>query len=175
MEKIYLISNLALWIIVIIQLIFLYLLTKSLALFIDKFHKKTETSTESNLLVKKGDNIPVFSAKDQWNNKINSLYFNGVVTKLLFLSDTCGTCIDVLKQLSQKSSTDYLVIKDNNDKSSLYLDDKEHKFPIVRSTEIMKMFGIKKVPLLVFLDKDGIINSTAEISDSSNLNLLFDN
>ncbi|OMF60469.1 hypothetical protein MKY66_02260 [Paenibacillus sp. FSL R5-0766] len=176
MERFFIISNISLWIIVLIQLVFMYLLTKSMVSFINKFQETAPVdSTAVDVIL--GEQVPVFKGKDQRGNIFDSLKIqNSSITKLLFLSDECGTCNEVLDRLSNiPDPNKYLVIKrDINKDIPLTLSDKEQRHPIIRSTKVMNIFGVKKVPLFITLDKNGVIQGIDELKDANNLDNLLE-
>lgn len=73
---------------------------------------------ESNLLRggEVGDVLPLFKVRDQMGKKITSEKITGSITKLIFLSDTCGFCFEVLQHLANKPSIkNHLVFKSDED------------------------------------------------------------
>ncbi|MNO12391.1 hypothetical protein D3C76_20010 [compost metagenome] len=168
----YLISNIGLWIAVLIELVFILLLSRTLVAFINKFQKSIPSNNEQ-AKVKVGDHLPIFKGKDQQNNVIDSLQMPSVITKLLFLSDTCGTCIETQKYLEDLTSfEDLLVIKSGSDKD-VRTDDKQYNYKIVRSSTIMENFGIERVPTIITLDANGIVQKIGEIPDINTLESFF--
>lgn len=102
---------------------------------------------------------------------ISSDKFLGNITKLIFLSDHCGSCFQVLDKLEEQTLiNNYLVIKSDKSKdSSLDIDDRKYKFSIVRSTKIMNIFGIEKVPTLLSFNQKGTVEDITELKDLNNL------
>ncbi|MEK4513145.1 hypothetical protein EJP82_22645 [Paenibacillus anaericanus] len=128
---------------------------------------------ESNLLRggEVGDVLPLFKVRDQMGKKITSEKITGSITKLIFLSDTCGFCFEVLQHLANKPSIkNHLVFKSDED---TYLKtghkDFHFMFPIVRSTEVVDLFGVKRVPTILTLGPTGIIERIDEVAEIEDL------
>ncbi|WP_410770611.1 TlpA family protein disulfide reductase [Fontibacillus sp. BL9] len=118
-----------------------------------------------------GDFLPLFKGRDQTGRKVKSEELPGRVSKLIFLSDSCGSCIEVLKQLASHSQKNhFLVLKsDPEPYSDADLGDISYKFPILRSSKIVEMFGIQRVPTVVTVNAEGRIQSVDELADPGQL------
>lgn len=166
MNTILMVSNILLWVFLGIILVFIYLLTRIFVTHINNFNEDT---------VKKAlnidDKLPSFKAKDQRGGLISSDQIIGSVTKLIFLSDHCGSCYQVLDKLQHGTGRqNYLVLKPDRPKdSSLNINDKQYNFPLIRSTRLMNSFGIEKVPLIVSINQGGIITEIHELKDTEEL------
>ncbi|WP_147273859.1 TlpA family protein disulfide reductase [Fontibacillus phaseoli] len=103
--------------------------------------------------------------------KVRSETFPGRVSKLIFLSDSCGSCIEVLNQLANYSlSNHFLVLKsDPEPYSDADLEDISYKFPIFRSSKIVEMFGIQRVPTILTINAEGRIERVDELADPEQL------
>ncbi|MDQ0089830.1 hypothetical protein J2T12_003243 [Paenibacillus anaericanus] len=65
---------------------------------------------------KVGNVLPLFKVRDQIGKKITTEKITGSISKLIFLSDTCGFCFEVLQHLANKLSIkNYLVFKNDED------------------------------------------------------------
>ncbi|MNW56706.1 hypothetical protein D3C74_344380 [compost metagenome] len=64
----------------------------------------------------------------------------------------------------------YLVFKSDDD---TYFNESHkdyyYKFPIIRSTKVVDLFGIRKVPTVLTVSSTGIIEQIYEVSDIENL------
>ncbi len=120
---------------------------------------------------KVGDFLPLFKGRDQMGRKVKSEELPGRVSKLIFLSDSCGSCVEVLKQLSGYPQRNHcLVLKgDPEPYSDADLGDISYKFPILRSSKIIEMFGIQRVPTVVTVNAEGRIESVDELADPGQL------
>lgn len=118
-----------------------------------------------------GDFLPLFKARDQMGRKVRSELLPGRVSKLIFLSDSCGSCIEVLKQLESHSQrNDFLVLKsDPEPYSDADLGDISYDFPILRSSKVVEMFGIQRVPTVVTVTEEGRIERVDELADPGQL------
>lgn len=158
-----------LWVLVLIQFLFLYLLTRTFVKFTEKFKITDGNKT------KIGDEIPKTSAKDQYGNSINSIDIKRTFSKLIFLSDSCGSCIKISEDLDQLSESEsFLVVKENkNKKSSLNLNDQEHQFPIIRSSTVFHAYGVKQVPTIISISSEGrILNIDYSINTNDFLKIM---
>lgn len=140
---------------------------------------QTAEPAESNLPRggKVGDVLPLFKVRDQMGKKITSEKITGSITKLIFLSDTCGFCFEVLQYLANKPSIkNYLVIKSAED---TYLKaghkDLHYMFPIIRATEVVDLFEIKRVPTILTLGPTGIIERIDEVAEIEDLFIYLEN
>ncbi|MNW41599.1 hypothetical protein D3C74_187430 [compost metagenome] len=124
-----------------------------------------------------GNLLPLFKVRDQFGKKIISEKVPGKVTKLVFLSDTCGLCFEVLQMLANQSGGyNYLVFKGDEDTyPNVSHKDLHYNFPIIRSTKVVDLFGIKRVPTIVTLDSTGIIERVDEVADIENLFCYLEN
>lgn len=118
-----------------------------------------------------GDSLPLFKGRDQMGKKVRSELLPGRVSKLIFLSDSCGSCIEVLKRLASHSQrNDFLVLKsDPEPDSDADLGDTSYDFPILRSSKVVEMFGIQRVPTVVTVTAEGRIERVDELADPGQL------
>lgn len=118
-----------------------------------------------------GDFLPLFKGRDQMGRKVTSEKLPGRISKLIFLSDSCGSCIEVLRQLAGLSqASHFLVLKsDPEPYSDVDLEDISYKFPIFRSSKVIEMFGIQRVPTVVTVNAEGRIESVDELADPGQL------
>ncbi|WP_334076810.1 hypothetical protein [Paenibacillus sanfengchensis] len=118
-----------------------------------------------------GDFLPLFKGRDQMGRKVRSETFPGRITKLIFLSDSCASCIEVLKRLDHSPRNKHcLVIKgDPEPYSNADLEDISYDFPIFRSTKVVAMFGIQRVPTIVTVSAEGRIERVDELTDPGQL------
>ncbi|MNW58205.1 hypothetical protein D3C74_360530 [compost metagenome] len=124
-----------------------------------------------------GDLLPLFKVRDQFGKKIISERIPGKISKLIFLSDTCGLCYEVLQMLANQPSVhNYLVFKGDEDTyTNVSQKDFHYKFPIIRSSKVVDLFGIKRVPTILTVDSVGIIERIDEVADIENLFGYLDN
>lgn len=118
-----------------------------------------------------GESLPSFKVRDQFGKKIISERIPSTITKLIFLSDSCILCFEILHMLAYKSNIqNHLIFKsDENKYFNESHKDYHYKFPIIRSTKIFDLFGIKKVPVILTISPTGIIEQIDEISDMENI------
>lgn len=162
------ISNIILWILITIQFMFMFMLTKTFVDFTKNFSKDSYT-------IKVGDELPSLKARDQYDKYITLNDVKGKITKLIFLSDHCSTCFRVLDTLKQEpTATHFLVIKeDKRKKRALENDEQKYKFPILRSSKIISKLGIERVPTIVTINNNGIVSSIDELGDLDDLKTLI--
>lgn len=86
----------------------------------------------------------------------------------MFLSDECGTCVEVLKRMSLYTNlNDFLVIKSISFGDSL--SDIEYPISIIRSKKIIKLFGVVKVPTIMTVNDAGRVSGIDELTHMDNL------
>ncbi|GIO35262.1 hypothetical protein J41TS12_01230 [Paenibacillus antibioticophila] len=103
--------------------------------------------------------------------KVKSEELSGRVVKLIFLSDSCASCAEVLRQLANSSfNTYFLVFKSEPQPySDADLEDIRYPFPIIRSTRIMEMFEIRRMPTVVTANASGMIERVDELAEPEHL------
>ncbi|KZE39340.1 peroxiredoxin [Brevibacillus parabrevis] len=169
MEKALLVSNLLLWIVVLIQLALFVVFAKLVVRFLNGFQAKGETKVES-VTLQAGDKAPMFWEKDQ-HGVMQSLEKNeNKFTLLLFISETCGVCEKILKQLPQVELADRnLRIFVVSTTSLGPKEDLVKDFPLLKAGDLFQAYRIKALPTGVLISPDKHIVSTSEIPEINRL------
>ncbi|MEF2968192.1 hypothetical protein V3851_20380 [Paenibacillus sp. M1] len=125
---------------------------------------------------KVGDFLPLFKGRDQKGRKVKSEELPGRTVKLIFLSDSCASCAEVLRQLANTSfSTYFLVIKSEPEPySDADLEDIRYPFSIIRSSRIIELFEIRRMPTIVTANASGMIERVDELAEPERLASLIE-
>lgn len=156
MENTLLYSNIVLWGVVIVQTLFIFLLTKSITHFLNNF--RMEKTSSNSLTV--GQKAPLFKEVDERGQLIKLSDFNNSFTLLFFADDLCNMCKETFSLIKGKipQSTRVLIIADENPKiETLSTLINESNMFLIRSNDISINYQIKEVPTLFLLDTDGMI------------------
>ncbi|MGG4449943.1 redoxin domain-containing protein [Brevibacillus sp. HB1.4B] len=141
----------------LIQLVIILFFSKLLVDFLNRFRLSGKTIEDTSLIV--GDRAPLFREKDQTGNLVKLADNFGKKSVLLFISETCETCKDLIPYLSDITLINpYLkifVIVSN------YSKQKEYNIPdqisLIRSENIVKQYYIRTVPTMIMVDEKGYI------------------
>ncbi|HDR7431365.1 TPA: redoxin domain-containing protein [Bacillus toyonensis] len=109
MEQIYIVSNVLLWIILLIQLAFMIILTKLIINFLNRF------GVESSINLKKrtlnvGENSPYFKGKNQNGELVSLSKLLHSRTLLIFANPDCPSCYDIINNISNLREANLNVI-----------------------------------------------------------------
>ncbi|TRY23344.1 redoxin domain-containing protein [Brevibacillus sp. LEMMJ03] len=158
MNNFLIISNIALWVIVIVQLMIIYFFSKILIEFLNRFRLSGKRLEEATLAV--GDKAPLFRERDQVGKVVNLSDNFGKKAVILFLSETCDSCKDIFSNLSiiqlKNPNQKIYVIVSNYSKGKQY--DIPDQISLIRSDNIVKQYLIKTVPTMVIVDEQGYIS-----------------
>lgn len=149
-------SNIILWIVVIVQTLFIFLLTKSITHFLNNLRIE---KTNSNLLTV-GKKAPLFKEVDEKGSLIKLSDFNDSFTLLFFADDVCNICKETFALIKNKipDSMRLVIIADENPGiESLSTLVSENNMSLIRSNDIPINYQINEVPTLFLLDKYHVI------------------
>lgn len=125
--------------------------------------KKVKSADEFNLSRggEVGNLLPLFKVRDQFGKKIISEKIPGKIRKLIFLSDTCGLCFEVLQMLASKPGTqNYLASCGSNFFNKDYGDLFRTKYPNIEVkvtgawNDVQKVLKEQKPDILVLSYED---------------------
>lgn len=154
-------SNLLLWIVVFIQMGFLYYLAKLVAEFMNRIRLTNKGVTLNSLKV--GSRAPQFREKDHHGATIRLSGYNGL-TLLVFAQESCGTCKQIIPELSVvrkiKENIRTLVISKQPLSNIQQIPESVH---YIQSATIFENYQISKVPTVMLIDNDSMLISINEI------------
>ncbi|MED4572684.1 TlpA family protein disulfide reductase [Brevibacillus agri] len=161
MENIVITSNVLLWVVVFIQMGFLYFLAKMVAEFLNRIRLTNKGVTLNSLRV--GSKAPQFREKDQYGTTIKLSEHNGT-TLLLFAQESCGTCKSLIPELGLikklNDSIRILVISKQPFNNTLQIPENVH---YIHSAVVFENYLISKVPTVMLVDNDLTIISINDI------------
>lgn len=157
MENFLLISNILLWTVVIVLIVFMYLLTKLVVDFLNKFRLSNQTVQKNELGA--GQVAPIFRETDRQGNVVVLSENMGKNTYILFTSHTCGICKTIIPQIQTEEmnlgGSRFIIVSDNYD--STIKEPKNVNWII--SNGLMKAYFIEMVPTLVTVNQKGTVTS----------------
>jgi putative peptide zinc metalloprotease protein len=111
-----------------------------------------------------GTKAPDFTATDLAGNTFRLNDHRGKSVVLQFWSPNCSHCVDelpVLKEAYQTiatSSTTFMTVTyDSEVVTKAFVKDQNVTFPVIASTSLTDLYGIRSVPSIVIIDSNGII------------------
>lgn len=160
MQTFYLISNIALWVFVLLQVAVLYTLTKTLVQLVNRVQYKIMRNQLSQALtLKVGSRAPVFREPDQHGRMISLSDNGGLGTLLVLTVDNSPMCKELILRLPELRALQLplriCVIDDitpNGTPSEA--PDGLHYF---RSRLVYKSFHVKRAPFFVLVNEQGIV------------------
>lgn len=149
-------SNILLWVFMILQTVFIYLLTKSIVEFLNRF-KLEKANTK---LVTVGAKAPLFRELTENGEIIKLSDFNQRNTILFFAKATCNVCKTTLITLNNVISSSpvpmrlIIVTSESEEFDVNYHNDYTS---LVRSDSIIANYDVYDVPTIIIIDPNGII------------------
>lgn len=173
MDAFYLISNLALWGLVLVQGVILVVLMKTLVQYINRLQYKILLRKPVLFTVKVGDKAPVFREPNQKGEMISLTDNGGRSTLLVFTVDNSQLCKEIFPRLPEIHRLGLemrvCVIEDTvPNGTASEAPDSIHYF---RSFQVFKMFQIKRVPYFMLVNEDGYVVDADPISSYKELEL----
>lgn len=183
MSGIWLISYIALWVLVVILTVIVLGLTRQLGLIYLRL------GPEQNLLSTKeglelGTAVPVFEAEDAIHNrKVTQEDWKGSATILLFVSPTCSPCHELMPHLkefqqSRNSANKLVIVSQGEQKPSLEFIGKYDLAACLlvdQDGKLSEVFQVRATPYAYRLDKEGIIRKRGIVNNQAGLEELLDN
>lgn len=158
MSNILMYSNILLWLFMILQTVFIYLLTKSIVQFLNRF-KLEKANTK---LATVGAKAPLFRELSDNGEIIKLSDFNQKYTILFFAKDTCNVCKTTLVTLNKINLSlpvplRMIIVAPEQ------VEEKKLSYPLndyttlVRSDSIIANYEVYEVPAIILIDPNGII------------------
>lgn len=157
----FVLSYVALWVLVILQTLILIGLTRALY----ELRQGYEAARPRSL---QGHRVPDFSAIDLSGSSVSTASLAGEPAALLFVSPNCPSCMVSLAELRAlaNDSTRGLVIVCRGGEADCRQLAVEYQLtvPVVpdEDGELMRLFGVSGTPIAVRINADGVIESYGE-------------
>ena len=157
MENILLYSNIFLWIFMILQTVVIFLLTKSISEFINRFQLEKKNSS----LVSIGNRAPLFREINYNGEWIKLSDFRGKYTLLFFAIFTCGVCKRTLSEIKEDimkgTNLIHMIIisEEGSQENTAY--PTGNNISLIRSEDVLSNYEVIEVPTLFLIDPNGII------------------
>ena len=175
------ISNIVLWILVIIMAVMLFALVRQIGVLYERVAPAGALMLNQNLEV--GGDAPTLDMQDI-NGELLSIGGtpdDGKSTLVFFVSPTCPVCKTLLPVVksARKSESDWLNIVlasdgDNNDHKGYIAEHKLEEFSYISSEILGRSYGVSKLPYAVLIDEHGKIASMGIINSREHLESLFE-
>lgn len=165
----YLISHILLWTLMLIQMAFLFYLTRLIVQFLNRFRLSDKQAVSLTLQI--GQRAPDFREKDQHGAIIRPASGNHQESLLLFVQDTCSKCKGIVAQLELLHKRFHrlrmIVIG-----GKIYYEkglSAPEGIHFIRSDELLADYYIRAVPTAFLLDASGDIVEMKQVAAISDL------
>ncbi len=181
METTLVISNMMLWILVLILAAMVFALVRQIGILYERVAPAGALMAGSGL--KTGEEIPVFELEtlDGRAIRIGGKSGNGKSTLLFFLSPACPVCETLIPSLTamRKSETSWLEIVFASDG-----DEKEHRqwlqesklesWPYILSRQLGVTMQVAQLPFAALIDENGILCARGLVNTREHIESLFE-
>lgn len=166
----FILSDLLLWVVVVVQSIFIIMLLNKTTKFLSRLLLVSGIQIDSKLKI--GDIAPLSRGTTHNNEKINlSKMIPGDINFLLFVKESCSICSDVitnimpiLDKLEEPFKLTIIQIG-NFDEEKTDFFNSFNNINYIKSDNMIRDFEITKAPTIIIYDKDKIIKSIDIIYD----------
>lgn len=167
MSNIWVISNIFLWIIVLVQSLVIFFLTKYVVEFLNRF-RLVKYNIE-DIGIKPGEKAPFFRTRDIQGNLVKLTNNNGRATLLCFVSDSCDSCITLLKDFNLlvdrfNSRVKIITVVKASAEEKL-LPSTTYASTVVKTDELFFSYNIQKTPTFVLIDNDFRVLAVEIVTD----------
>jgi methylamine dehydrogenase accessory protein MauD len=175
------ISNILLWIVVVIMGLMLFALVRQIGVLYERVAPAGALMINQNLKV--GGEAPSLDLQDIKGGlvTIGGVPENGKSKLLFFVSPTCPVCKTLLPVVksADKSEKDWLDVilasdGENNDHNAYINEHQLEKFTYISSEILGRSYGVSKLPYAVLIDEQGKIASMGIINSREHLESLFE-
>ena len=175
------ISNILLWIVVVIMGLMLFALVRQIGVLYERVAPAGALMINQNLKV--GGEAPSLDLQDIKGGlvTIGGVPGNGKSKLLFFVSPTCPVCKTLLPVVksADKSEKDWLDVilasdGENNDHNSYINEHQLEQFTYISSEILGRSYGVSKLPYAVLIDEQGKIASMGIINSREHLESLFE-
>jgi methylamine dehydrogenase accessory protein MauD len=175
------ISNILLWVVVVIMGLMLFALVRQIGVLYERVAPAGALMINQNLKV--GADAPSLDLQDIKGEliTIGGVPENGKSKLLFFASPSCPVCKTLLPVVrsADKSEKDWLDVilasdGENNDHQAYINEHKLEKFTYISSEILGRSYGVSKLPYAVLIDEQGKIASMGIINSREHLESLFE-
>jgi len=175
------ISNIVLWIIVVVFAVIIYALTRQIGVLYERVAPAGALAINQKL--EAGQLAPELTLQTMDSTLVNvgSTRDNGHSQLLFFISPTCPVCKTLLPAIKSaaKAEADWVDVVfasdgKNDDHQGLIDQQGLANFPYIVSEVLGKSFGIAKLPYAVLIDQKGVIASMGIINSREHIDSLFE-
>ncbi|TCP53921.1 AhpC/TSA family protein [Tumebacillus sp. BK434] len=165
-----LVSNVMLWVAVVVQIILFFTMARAVSQFMKRFQIQSPQHGEAVSVVL-GSKAPLFSEADHRGEIVTLNKHNGNRTLILFTYDTCHICQTIIQQLFElhKHDPDLRVVVAAPE--DLGAPDKlvPAGVSLIRSNSLMENYNIRNVPFFVLINVEGYVIELGHIGSISDL------
>ncbi|MGE7999218.1 peroxiredoxin family protein [Lysinibacillus sp. NPDC093190] len=159
MSNILMYSNILLWVFIILQTIVIFLLTKSITHFLNRFKLEKANSR----IVSVGTRAPLFREVSEDGQLVKLSDYNNKNTILFFAKDTCNVCkatLAALIKVIQNTTSMRLIIvaPEEVEEKNITYPNNDYTY-LVRSNSILINYEVYDVPTIFLIDPNGIISN----------------
>lgn len=171
MEKFLLVSNIGLWVFLLIEFVAVLLIAKLFTDFLERTDTLGQVESEK-VMLGAGKRAPYFSLPDQNGLPVAPVDLQGGrLTVLLFMQDTCGLCKGIFPKLPELNRLGLdlrlmVVEQARTDEPATHAPDSIH---YVRSREVASHYQISQTPSVMLISPTGMILKSAVISNFKEL------
>ncbi|MBU2979608.1 redoxin domain-containing protein [Alteromonas sp. C1M14] len=181
MTNLLIVSNIILWIVLIVLTIMLFALVRQIGVLYERVAPAGALSINKQLKV--GDEAPAVDAINLMNNKkisIGGTPDAGKCQLMFFVSPTCPMCkslIPIAKSIAreEQSWVDLVFATDGSEEEiDLFIKrQKLEKSHLVNSELVGKAFGVAKLPYAVLIDEQGTLQAMGIVNSREHIESLF--
>ncbi|MFZ3591719.1 peroxiredoxin family protein [Bacillus sp. DJP31] len=161
------ISNILLWVFIMVQMVFMFSLTKLVKEFLLRF--RVDKNQLQELELKINQEAPLFRMRNHKGQMVKLANHETAYTVLVFASNTCSTCHRVIESLLNSVSDHRIIIisHDQFDHDHIKTNANIH---FIITKDIMENYFVKKVPFIILVNEE---NKIENISDAANIDILI--
>lgn len=158
MQNYLLISNIILWVAIILLTTLFFSLAKFVATFLNNFRLSLDNTKLQRVTLQAGEQAPDLHLVDQNKNPITLNDFGNKSTLLLFTSERCGVCKELYnhlwKTIPSLSSLQFIVIQNTINSE---IPNIPNEIVFTQSEDAFRKYFIEKVPELYLINEKGQI------------------
>ena len=175
------ISNILLWIVVVVMAVMLFALVRQIGVLYERVAPAGALMLNQTLTV--GEEAPKLDLLDMDGNliTIGGVPVDSKSKLLFFVSPTCPVCKTLLPVVksADKSEQKWLDIilasdGDHHDHKTYIAEQGLEKFTYISSEILGRSYGVSKLPYAILLDEEGKVASMGIINSREHLESLFD-
>jgi methylamine dehydrogenase accessory protein MauD len=175
------ISNIVLWIIVVVFAVVIYALTRQIGVLYERVAPAGALAINQKIEVNQVAPELTLQTMSSTLVNIGGKRDNGHSQLLFFISPTCPVCKTLLPAIKSaaKAESDWVDIVfasdgKNDDHQGLIEKQGLSDFPYVVSEVLGKSFGIAKLPYAVLINQEGVVASMGIINSREHIDSLFE-